>query len=196
MVAVPGAVKRARIAAPFLALALAACAHGLPIWDDIATEAFFAEVLRAGTAIDFSTETADGTRSYVASVRFSPSAGTAADDSFYVAAVSVAPAGGFLDPEEVDRARAASPPDTLARDFPAIGLRARSEPLFFGPGGATYGVAFTTEDGRYDVKVTLATRLTGDLPDPGFDPYAAALRLGVLYRGRTNSAVQTGRQRY
>jgi hypothetical protein len=178
---VAGSSKRIRTAAPILALAFAACAHGVPIWDEIVTEAFFADAMRAGTAIDYAVETAAGTRSYVASVRFSPSA---ADDAVYVVAVAVTPAGGFLDPEEVERARAASPPDTLVRDFPEIGLRARSEPLFFGPSGAAYGVAFTTGDGKYDVKVSLAARPAGDLPDPDFDPYAAARRLEALYRGR------------
>jgi len=187
-----GAVTRKRILAPLLALAFAACAHGLSIWDEIVTEAYFADAMRAGTAIDYTVETAEGARSYVASVRLSSSAG-AVNNAIYVAAVSIAPAGGFLDPEEVERARAASPPDALARDFPAIGLRARSEPLFVGPGGAIYGVAYTTGDGRYDVKVTLATRLTGDLPDPGFDPHAAAQRLETLYRGRTDGAAP---QRY
>lgn len=183
-------MQRSRLAPPLLVLALTACAHGLPTWDGIATEAYFINAMRAGTAIDYSVETAAGTRSYVASVRLPPSA---ADDSVYVATVSVAPVGGFLDPKEVERARAASPPDSLARDFPAIGLRARSEPLFFGPGGTTYGVAFTTGDGGYDVKVTLATRLSGDLPDPGFDPHAAAQRLEALYRKRSGAAAP---QRY
>lgn len=177
-----GTMTKSRILAPFLALVLVACAHGLPLWDEIVTEAYFAAAMRAGTAIDYTIETAEGTRSYVASVRLASS--EAAGDRVYVATVSVAPAGGFLDPKEVERERAASPPDTLERDFPAIGLRARSEPVFFGPGGATYGVAFTTGDGRYDVKVALATGLAGDRPDPGFDPHAAALRLEALYRQR------------
>lgn len=171
-----------RILVPFLALVFAACAHSLPAWDEIATKAYFADAMRAGTAIDYSIEKADGARRYVASVRLSASAG--ADDAGYVAAVAVAPAGVFLDPKEVERARAASPPDTLARDFPAIGLRARSEPVFFGPGGATYGVAFTTGDGKYDVKVTLAASPIGAQSDPSFDPHAAARRLETLYRGR------------
>ena len=59
--------------------------------------------------------------------------------------------------------------ESLAGEFPSIGRRAQRELLGFGPGGAGFGLTFTTTDGRFDVRVRVSNLLPASAEVPDFD---------------------------
>jgi hypothetical protein len=109
-----------------------------------------------------------------------------------VCAIAVAPSGKLLDAGAHERRRKQprSAAET-ARDFPQIGKRAQLELLGFGPGGAAFGLTFTTSDGKLDVKVTVSNLLPEGVDVPDFDIEGTARRIALRYDHR--DALRKGR---
>jgi hypothetical protein len=66
-------------------------------------------------------------------------------------------------------------------DYPTIGARAKREFLGAGPGGAAYGLTFTTTDERFDVRITVSNLLPDAITVPTFDIDGFAQRLSHSY---------------
>jgi len=100
--------------------------------------------------------------------------------------IAVARAGRFLDPVRYEARRAAFQGEDAAREaeFPAIGLRAQSEFFGFGPGGAAYGLTFTTRDGRYDVRIIFSSLLPEEVAAPELDLEGLARGIESRYDSR------------
>jgi hypothetical protein len=104
----------------------------------------------------------------------------------FMLGISVARAGRFLDPVRYEARRAAFQGAEAAREaeFPAIGLRAQSEFFGFGPGGASYGLTFTTRDGRYDVRIVVSSLLPEEVVEPRLDLEGLARGIESRYDSR------------
>lgn len=100
--------------------------------------------------------------------------------------VQVAPAGHFLNPVEYEARRASFKAQgvELPGDFPDIGMRAQSDVFGVGPGGASYGITFTTRDGLYDVRVMKSNLLPGDVSVPQISLEALARRIEARYNSK------------
>lgn len=121
----------------------------------------------------------DGVQSFIADLPFerrSPA-------EHYVLVVSVAPSGRFLDPAQYEARRAAFQQTGagMRAEFPAIGLRAQRELFGFGPGGAAYGLTFTTRDGQYDVRIMVSSLLPDSVTEPELDLEALARDIEARY---------------
>ncbi|MDZ7637517.1 MAG: hypothetical protein U5J83_04610, partial [Bryobacterales bacterium] len=92
-------------------------------------------------------------------------AGGDSPEPYFLCVVRVSPGGTLLTRERWEERRrvlqATYPdrgPEFLENESPAIGLRALREPVFAGPGGASFGLAFTTHDALFDVQLTATNR--------------------------------------
>jgi hypothetical protein len=106
----------------------------------------------------------------------------------YICLIGVAPSGVLLDPEEYDRRRAEVEQEAASRsgeylseELPSIGKRAMRQFFGFGPGGAAYGLTFTTSDGKFDVRITISNLLSNGVKDPGFDVLKTARQISLRY---------------
>jgi hypothetical protein len=106
-------------------------------------------------------------------------------------AVAVAEAGTMLTPEEWERKRnelAALYPDRdkafFDHEFPAVGARARRMVGPAGPGGASYGLVFTTHDDRFDVRLTILNQAPADVDLPDYDLLRVAKRIAEAYEDK------------
>lgn len=101
----------------------------------------------------------------------------------YTLQVSIAPSGRFLDPIQYEARRAAFRQTGASSqdEFPEIGLRAQWEFFGVGPGGAAYGLAFTTRDGQYDVRITVSALLPETVTEPKLDLEAFARSIEARY---------------
>ncbi|MDC0711206.1 hypothetical protein POL68_22240 [Stigmatella sp. ncwal1] len=101
----------------------------------------------------------------------------------YLLLVSLAPAGHFLNPIQYEARRAAFQQTgrSLEAEFPSIGLRAQREFFGFGPGGASYGLTFTTQDGQQDVRVAVSLLLPNTVNEPNLDLDAFARHIEARY---------------
>ncbi|ADO75624.1 hypothetical protein [Stigmatella aurantiaca] len=101
----------------------------------------------------------------------------------YMLLVSVAPAGHFLDPTQYEARRAAfeQTDAPIETQFPEIGLRAQREFFGFGPGGSSYGLTFTTQDGQQDVRVAVSMLLPETVNEPDLDLDAFARHIEARY---------------
>lgn len=101
----------------------------------------------------------------------------------YTLQVSVAPAGRFLDPVQYEARRATfqQAGAEMHAEFPAIGLRAQREFFGAGPGGASYGLTFTTRDGQYDVRISVSALLPEGVTEPNLDLEAFARDIEARY---------------
>ncbi len=157
-------------------------------WDRIVVPAVFMVGLTGPASLDFERQHEDGVYLYVSSQDLPE--GTDAHDH-NLCSVAVGPAGRFLTEEAVETFRARLVADEtvsevqVASQLPDIGRRAMVDAVGFGPGGAAYGLTFTTSDGRYDVRVTVSNRLPEGVDGVAFDPEAVARQVSQRYDAAT-----------
>ncbi|MGH8621501.1 MAG: hypothetical protein ACRET3_05115, partial [Burkholderiales bacterium] len=106
----------------------------------------------------------------------------------YTASVTVAKGGDLLDPRayeeryrQMSRDSADRIEQYLLTQFPHIGKRAHWDVGLAGPGGATFGLTFTTSDGRYDVRIMVSNLMPTGIDDPDFHIEGTARRISDLY---------------
>ena len=106
----------------------------------------------------------------------------------YICLIGVAPSGALLDPQEYDRRlseveqqAASRHGEYLSEELPSIGKRAMRQFFGFGPGGAAYGLTFTTSDGKFDIRITISNLLPKGVKDPGFDLLKTARQISLRY---------------
>lgn len=136
--------------------------------------------------LDFSVTEADaGVRRFSAEYRFDRR--NAAEH--YTLDISVAPAGHFLDPSAYKNRRDSEAQDDTPSeaDYPSIGKRARREFFGVGPGGAAYGLTFTTTDGQFDIRIIVSNLMPAGVEEPQFDLDGFARRLSERYDAKANS---------
>lgn len=161
---------------------------GLELFDPIVTE----EVIRDGCENDipfeFGQEESQGQRSYSATFSLGPDH----PESHAYAEVTVAPAGKLLKLREYRRHKREilkldkeSPPDEQWAPalFPDIGKRAMVS-FIVSPNGGGGAVVFTTNDGRYDVKVEEWNHLAEGVEGPTVLCVKIATEICRLYDSR------------
>ena len=98
--------------------------------------------------------------------------------------VAIAPGGSLLSDEAyrrrvdaVQQEQQTRQPGYAEYELPSYGKRALRRFLGFGPGGAGYGLVFTTSDGRYDVEVAVSSLLPmgTDTPEMDIDAIAGGI---------------------
>ncbi|MGH8621499.1 MAG: hypothetical protein ACRET3_05105 [Burkholderiales bacterium] len=170
-----------------LCVACGTAGRGLPdltAFDTIITPELITAGYRQKVPLAFGVVDNDSTRVYWSQYQF-----TRADPAeHYTCAITVAKAGQLLDRREHEeryrrfqRDYADRGPDYLVHEFPHIGRRAQREFIAFGPGGAAFGLAFTTSDGRYDLRIVVSNLLPNGVDDPDCDVDATAKRISDLY---------------
>jgi len=130
----------------------------LTLWNKIVTINFFQSIVGSG---EFSANLEDEKILYV--FVYQPPA--IDPDYLLSAAVEVRSAGTLLNRAEHERAVATTPLNERAGRFPLVGARAQTTTPFFGPGGSSFGLLFTTNDERFDIKVNvLQSGAEGNVP--------------------------------
>jgi hypothetical protein len=160
----------------------------LTFFDGIITKEVVAAGYRPSVPLTFTVHADDSTRVYVGEYEF-PRTDPA---DHYTASITVAKAGALLDPEtyaadyeDTKRNSADRSAEYLLSQFPRIGKRAHWDLSGAGPGGAYFGLTFTTSDGRYDVRIVVSNLLPASVKhDPEFDIEATARRISELYDSR------------
>lgn len=107
----------------------------------------------------------------------------------YVCSIQVASGETLLDPEQYRQHYSRIKNDYYAErgekymlyQFPDIGKRAQQDHWVFGPGGASFGLTFTTSDGKYDVRIIISNLFSEEVDDPGFDVEGAAREISRRY---------------
>lgn len=127
-------------------------------FDDIVTEALLREGFDQQVEATFARESTQELRAYWLQVP-PPSANRPTQ---FELSVTVKASGAFLSPEKWEERRAAVMALYPNRDsafieseFPRVGLRAMKLAGPAGPGGATYGLVFTTQDNKFDIQMTV-----------------------------------------
>jgi hypothetical protein len=158
----------------------------LDVFDEIVTRAEMAAGFDRPHPFSFEVDQEDGARVYAADVAFARTARA----QRYLCAVMVTAGGRLLDVDAHQRRRArfegepGHTAESLAGEFPSIGRRAQRELFAFGPGGAAFGLTFTTTDGKFDVRVMLSNLLPRSAEVPAFDVDETARRISLLYDER------------
>jgi hypothetical protein len=170
-----------------LSLAAHAQNNALPdlrIFDDLITRKLVASGFKRPIKFSFKVFEEDKTRSYISDYQFPRKKPT----QHYTCSISVAPAGTFIAPQEYERRRAEVKreysdrgEEYLLHRFPPIGKRAQQDFSTFGPGGAIFGLTFTTSDGKFDVRISISNVLPDDVETPVFDIDGTAKRISQLY---------------
>jgi len=162
-----------------------AAGSDLKVFDDVITRNVMAAGLKTWIPFSFNVREHDNVRVYEGIYEF-PRTGPAERYVFYAV---VAPSGTLLDIREYERRRAelAEKPERSKDEspsefeFPPIGKRAQRNVLSFGPGGAVFGLTFTTSDGKFDVRVAVSNLLPANVETPNFDIYETAQRISYFY---------------
>jgi len=161
---------------------------GLAVFDDIITRTEMARGFKRAIPFSFNVHEETNTRLYVGVYEFR----RMSPKEHYVFSAVVALAGVLLDVREYERRRAEFErqpdlnEDALRAEFPAIGKRAMRNIFGFGPGGAGYGLTFTTSDERFDVRIAVSNLLPANVEPPDFRVYETAQRVSYLYDARIN----------
>jgi hypothetical protein len=99
---------------------------------------------------------------------------------YYLIGVAQALGGALFDEAlqsgEID---AAADPD--ASPDASVFARVRDLPASAGPGGSTFGILFTTCDGRFDVRISASQSLPQDFSGQSVDVHLLARRLAASY---------------
>lgn len=149
------------------------------------------ELMTAGfkqpdVALVFQTKQKNGTQIYEAMVNFTQTN----PDQHYVSSISVAKVGTFLSPADYEQRKTAvkqeagNTTDKMRNQFPDIGKRATQEFWGAGPGGASFGLTFTTSDENFDVQIAVSNLLPDGVEDPDFNVEATARKISNLYDQR------------
>jgi hypothetical protein len=160
----------------------------LAVFDDIITRAEMARGLEREIPFSFDVHEENEARLYVGVFEFP----RMRPREHYVFSAVVARAGVLLDVREYERRRAEFErqpnvsEDALRAEFPAIGKRAQRNIFGFGPGGAGYGLTFTTSDGTFDVRIAVSNLLPSSVKTPNFRVFETARRISYLYDVRIN----------
>lgn len=168
-------------------LSWADTAESVGLFNALITKADIVREFGLEKAVDFTITTEnDGVRHFVAEYLFdrrSPA-------EHYVLDIAVAPMGYFLDPILYERRKDTTEAwcDTsFEADYPSIGRRAQREFFGVGPGGAAYGLTFTTSDGRFDIRITVSSLMPEEIEGPHFDLDGFARRLSNRYDAEAES---------
>jgi len=159
---------------------------GLAVFDDIITRAEMARGLEKEIPFSFDVYEENEARIYASAFEFPRTR----PREHYVFSVIVARAGMLLDVREHEQRRAEferqpnASEDALRAEFPAIGKRAQRNIFGFGPGGAGYGLTFTTSDGTFDVRIAVSNLLPSSVEAPHFRVFETAQRISYLYDER------------
>lgn len=132
--------------------------------------------------LDFVSDTVDNKRSYAYTLKFEQTS----ENQYYLFGVYVSKAGELLDIKEFDKdyknfVSKNPKPKKIEIEFPNIGKRARRDAGFFGPGGSSYGLVFTTSDGLYDVKLVESLLLPANVAPPNIDIRQFARTISSAY---------------
>jgi hypothetical protein len=106
----------------------------------------------------------------------------AGDEVDYAIIVTFAASGRLIDQPQWQRDFDNASQADRAKDFPAIGARARVEPPLFSPDGASTSVTFTTIDGLFDVRAAVF-EASSDRPRESLTARDVAERVSSVYRG-------------
>lgn len=182
--AMPARWLRPLLVSCAVVLAIVACVR-MPVrdaslFDELVTWATLSRELGEGHAFDFAVDRAGPDhRRFEVALRFDGRDPL----EHYTLEIVAATAGRLIDADEHRRRRQAFANDggSVEADFPSIGLRAQREFLGVGPGGAAQAIAFTTSDGVFDVRITLAMLLPAGVTAPDLDLEAFARRLSNAY---------------
>jgi len=161
-----------------------ATAPDLTAFDKIVTRELVASAFQRKVPVSFQVLADDSTRIYHGEYQFrhvDPA-------DHYNCFIIVAAAGALLDSRtyeqrysETERNYADRGKEYLLSQFPPIGKRAQRSLFGFGPGGAAFGLTFTTSDGKFDVRIMVSSLLPTTIEDPRFDVDSAARRISELY---------------
>ena len=150
-------------------------------FDSYINNEFVTHTLHQNYPLDFIVENRNNTRSYSYTLKFKQTH----DNQYYLFSLVVAKAAVLLNPDEY-RAdykefiehHSASEVETK---FPKIGKRAEKETGFFGPGGSSYSIVFTTSDGQFDVKLVVSMLLPENVDSPNIDIRRVAQLVSAEY---------------
>jgi len=175
------------LAVALLGTACGTHASGLPdlkSFDRIITRNCLAAGYRDSVPLSFGVAEQDSTRVYWSEYEFRR---TDVGDH-YTSSITVAKGGTLLDPQAHEERYQKTKRDSADRgeqyllsQFPDIGKRAHWDVLVAGPGGAAFGLTFTTSDGRYDVRIIVSNLLPAGVDEPDFDIDGTARRISALY---------------
>ena len=175
------------LAVALLGTACGTTGRGVPdleSFDRIITKDLVAAGFREKVPVSFMVTDQDSLRVYVTDYPF-PRTDPA---QRYTCFITVSKAGVLIDLRayeqrysKAQRDYADSGQEYLRSRFPQIGKRAQSEFFGVGPGGAAFGLTFTTSDERYDVRIILSNLLPVAVDDPGFDVDSTARRIAAAY---------------
>src|SRR5262245_3688227 len=161
---------------------------GLAVFDDIITRTEMARGFERGIPFSFTVHEENGVRVYGGVYEFRHTR----PEQHYVLSAVVASAGVLVDVREYERRRAELErqpnlsEDSLRTEFPPIGKRAQRNVFSFGPGGASYGLTFTTSDGTFDLRIVVSNLLPENVDPPNFRVYETAHRISYLYDARVS----------
>jgi hypothetical protein len=160
--------------------------ESLRLFDALITKADIIRAFEPKKVIDFNVSTEnDGVRHFIAQYLFK----RRTPEEHYVVDIAVAPVGNFLDPSLYKRRRnsAMQGDPALMADYPPIGLRAQREFFGVGPGGAAYGLTFTTSDERFDIRITISSLMPEGAEEPQLDINGFARDLSDRYDAEVKS---------
>jgi hypothetical protein len=152
------------------------------VFDSFLNEKFIKSNINQNRDFDFKIDNIDNKRSYSYTLKFKQTS----ENQYFLFGVVVAKAGVLLNKDEYEAERKKierkkSDPSVLETQFPNIGKRAMKETGFFGPGGSSYGLVFTTSDGLYDVKLVISLLLPDTIDSPEIDIRNAAQLISNAY---------------
>ena len=155
-------------------------ANNFEFFDFYINDEFVKNTLSQNFPLDFKIEDVDNARSYSYTLRFIKTN----KYQYYGFGVVVAKAGIFLDAEKYNiefKKIFQQNPAKVETEFPHIGKHAEMEPGFFGPGGSSFSLVFTTSDGKYDVRLVISMLLPNKVDSPDIDLKHAARIISVAY---------------
>lgn len=176
-----------------LLLCVSLCVNGQPLpelkkFDKLITRELVAAGFKQTIQFSFKVSESEKTRVYESAYQFKQRS----PEEHYTCSISVAPAGVLLDPHEYERRRADAGQraanrrgEYLSEEFPSIGKRALRQVFGAGPGGAAYGLTFTTSDGKFDIRIMVSNLLPEGVKDPDFDILKTAQNISRLYEHKS-----------
>lgn len=150
---------------------------GFDIFDSFLNNQFVKNKLNQDYPLEFIVDTLDNKKSYSYTLKFNQ----INENQYYLFGVAVAKAGVLLNADELKSDKKNADSSLNEINFPRIGKRAKRETGFFGPGGSSYGLVFTTTDGLYDVKIVVSMLLPENVDSPDIDIRHAARTISNIY---------------
>lgn len=150
----------------------------IDMFDSIVNSVFEANGFEDTGKFSYKMVTENGQRHYVVNYLF-PARN---DLAHWIVAISVAKSGKYINPAEYDAIQKTiqSPsnekPGKRYMDVELINI-----PTGFAPRGLFSGMAFTTPDDKYDIRILLSDMLPSSVTPPSFDHDAAARMMLALY---------------